>query len=97
MNPEEYDKKIAQDKKENPTRDYDTKHLEEFDIVDGKNRKEEEIEEAPLDSIVNHFDSILEHRDANEFVKWAKELVSKYIAIDDEIIKFNLLNKYPYM
>jgi hypothetical protein len=47
--------------------------------------EEEEIEEAPLDSIVNHFDSILEHRDANEFVKWAKELVSKYIAIDDEI------------
>lgn len=47
--------------------------------------EEEEIEEAPLDSIVNHFDSILEHRDADKFVKWAKELVSKYIAIDDEI------------
>jgi len=44
MNPEQYDKIIAQDKKENPKRDYDTKHLEEFDVVDGKNRKEEDIQ-----------------------------------------------------
>ena len=44
MNPEEYDKIIAQDKKENPKKEYDMTHLEEFDIVDGKNRKEEDIE-----------------------------------------------------
>ena len=32
MNPEEYDKKIAEYEKENPKRIHDMTHLEEFDI-----------------------------------------------------------------
>ncbi len=44
MNPEEYDKKISEYEREDPKRIYDMTHLEEFDIVDGKNRKEEDIE-----------------------------------------------------
>lgn len=67
MDPKKFDKKINEFKEEDPTRSYDTKYLEEFDVVDGKSRFEEDVQK------MRDLEDLLGIRDMNPYGTLNKE------------------------
>lgn len=73
MNPQEYDKKISQFKNEDPKKYFDTTHLEEFDIVDGKSRKEQDIQH------LRDLEELLGVKDVNPYGTLNQEIFAERI------------------
>jgi len=86
----ESERRLAQESEEVSTDESDEDDEAVSELVVENVPSVEPIEEEDgdegeiIDTIYNQFDEIEKYKDASEFVKWAKETVSKYIDIDAE-------------
>lgn len=74
MDPRKFDDKIEEFKQEDPSRKYDTKHLEEFDVVDGKSRFQEDVEK------LKELESLLGVREMNPYGTLSKEIFAEKLS-----------------